>query len=99
MERTKFLLDEKDMPRQWYNILPDMPVPMDPPLSPQTLKPAGPEDFTPLFPMGLIMQEMSQDRYIDIPDEVLDVYALYRPSPLFRARRLEAALGTPAKIY
>lgn len=99
MERTKFLLDEKDMPRQWYNILPDMPVPMDPPLSPQTLKPAGPEDFTPLFPMGLIMQEMSQDRFIDIPDEVLDIYKLYRPSPLFRARRLEAALGTPAKIY
>ncbi|MFH1737237.1 MAG: TrpB-like pyridoxal phosphate-dependent enzyme [Actinomycetota bacterium] len=99
MERTKFLLDEKDMPRQWYNILPDMPVPMDPPLNPQTLKPAGPEDFTPLFPMGLIMQEMSQDRFIDIPDEVLDLYKLYRPSPLFRARRLEAALGTPAKIY
>lgn len=99
MERTKIILEERDMPRQWYNILPDMPVAMDPPLSPQTLKPAGPEDFAPLFPMALIMQEMSQDRFIDIPEEVLDVYKLYRPSPLFRARRLEKALGTPAKIY
>ncbi len=99
MDRTKIILEERDMPTKWYNILPDMPTPLPPPLSPQTLKPAGPEDFAPLFPMALIQQEMSDERYIDIPEEVLDVYKLYRPSPLFRARRLEKALGTPAKIF
>lgn len=87
------------MPTQWYNILPDLPEPMAPPLHPGTLQPATAEDFAPLFPMALIEQEMSQERYIDIPGEVLDVYKLWRPSPLFRARRLEKLLGTPARIY
>ena len=87
------------MPTQWYNIVPDLPAPPPPALHPGTLQPAGPEDFAPLFPMALIMQEVSQDRYIDIPGGVLDVYRQWRPSPLFRAHRLEEALGTPAKIY
>lgn len=87
------------MPTQWYNIVPDLPAPPPPALHPGTLQPAGPEDFAPLFPMELIMQEVSQERYIDIPGGVLDVYRQWRPSPLFRAHRLEQALGTPAKIY
>jgi len=96
---NKILLTEDEMPTQWYNILPDLPEPMAPPLHPGTLQPATAEDFAPLFPMALIEQEMSQERYIDIPGEVLDVYKLWRPSPLFRARRLEKLLGTPARIY
>ncbi len=95
----KYTLTEDEMPTQWYNIIPDLPSPPPPALHPGTLQPAGPEDFAPLFPMELIMQEVSQERYIDIPGGVLDVYRQWRPSPLFRAHRLEAALGTTAKIY
>ena len=95
----KYTLTEDEMPTQWYNIVPDLPSPPPPALHPGTLQPAGPEDFAPLFPMELIMQEVSQERYIDIPGGVLDVYRQWRPSPLFRAHRLEAALNTPAKIY
>ncbi|HUV82976.1 MAG TPA: TrpB-like pyridoxal phosphate-dependent enzyme [archaeon] len=99
MLNTKILLDENEIPKQWYNILPDLPTPLEPPLNPATKEPIGPEDLLPIFPMGLIMQEVSQDRYIDIPEEVRDIYRLWRPSPLYRAHRLEAALKTPAKIY
>ena len=95
----KILLDESEMPTQWYNLVPDLPSPPPPPLHPGTLQPVGPEDLAPLFPMDLIMQEVTQERYVDIPGEVLDVYRLWRPSPLFRAHRLEKALGTPARIY
>ena len=98
-EQYKFLLNENEMPKQWYNIIPDLPNPLPPPLSPQTMEPIGPEDLAPLFPMGLILQEVSQDSYIDIPQPVLDLYKLYRPSPLFRAIRLEKALGTKSRIY
>jgi len=96
---NKILLTEDEMPTQWYNIIPDLPEPMAPPLHPGTLQPATAEDFAPLFPMELIKQEMSQERFIDIPGDVLDIYKLWRPSPLFRARRLEKLLGTPARIY
>ncbi len=99
MTVKKYVLSEKDMPRKWYNIMADMPTPMEPPLHPGTGKPCGPEDLAPIFPMNLIEQEVSQDRWIDIPDEVLDKYAIWRPSPLFRAYNLEKALETPAKIY
>jgi len=99
MERTKFILDEKDMPTQWYNILPDMPEPLPPHLHPGTGKPLGPDDLAPLFPMGLIMQEVSQERYIDIPEEVQAIYHTWRPTILHRAYRLEKALDTPAKIF
>ncbi len=95
----QILLSPKDMPRQWYNIQADLPSPLEPPLHPVTKQPVGPDDLAPIFPMGLIMQEVSQERWIDIPEPVLDIYSLYRPSPLHRARRLEAALQTPAKIY
>jgi len=98
-EPTKILLDESEMPTSWYNIVPDLPAPPPPALHPGTHEPAGPDDFAPLFPMALIMQEVSQDRYIEIPEEVQEVYRLWRPSPLYRAHRLEKALGTPAKIY
>ena len=87
------------MPTQWYNIVPDLPAPPPPPLHPGTLQPVGPEDLAPLFPMDLILQEVTGERYVDIPGEVLDVYRLWRPSPLYRAHRLEKALGTPARIY
>ncbi len=93
------MLDEKEMPRQWYNILSDLKVPLTPPLHPATLQPMKPEEMAALFPMALLEQEMTNQRWITIPDEVLDVYALFRPSPLYRAHRLEKALGTPAKIY
>ncbi|MEM5948313.1 TrpB-like pyridoxal phosphate-dependent enzyme [Spirochaetia bacterium 38H-sp] len=88
------------MPRQWYNILADMPgAPMDPPLNPATKKPMGPDELAALFPMALIEQEVSTQRWIDIPEEILDVLAIWRPSPLYRAYNLEKALGTPARIY
>ncbi|UCH34620.1 MAG: TrpB-like pyridoxal phosphate-dependent enzyme [Armatimonadota bacterium] len=99
MPETKILLPEKEIPRQWYNIAADLPKPLDPPLHPGTRQPIGPDDLAPIFPMGLIMQEVSADRWIDIPDEVADAYRLYRPTPLYRAQRLEKALDTPAKIY
>ncbi|MFM7949480.1 MAG: TrpB-like pyridoxal-phosphate dependent enzyme, partial [Actinomycetales bacterium] len=94
---TKITLDESEMPTQWYNIIPDLPAPPPPPLHPGTLQPVGPDDLAPLFPMDLILQEVSSESYIDIPVEVLDVYRQWRPSPLFRARSLEKALGTPAR--
>ncbi len=99
MSQTKYTLPESEIPRQWYNIAADMPNPMKPPLHPGTKQPVGPDDLAPLFPMALIEQEVSTQRWIDIPDEVLDVLRLWRPTPLFRAHRLEKALGTPAKIY
>src|SRR3984957_19562629 len=98
-ERTKITLDESEIPRQWYNVVPDLPSPQPPPLHPGTLQPIGPADLAPLFPMELIRQEVATDRFIDIPAEVLDVYRLWRPTPLYRARRLEKALNTPARIY
>jgi tryptophan synthase beta chain len=98
-EQTKFLLNETDMPANWYNINADMPVAPAPVLNPQTLEPVTPEFLNVLFPMGLIMQEVSTDRYIQIPEEVRNIYKLWRPTPLIRAVRLEKALGTPAHIY
>lgn len=98
-DQHKYLLDESDMPTRWYNIIPDLPAPPPPPLHPGTKEPVGPEDLAPLFPMALILQEVSTDSYIDIPEPVLDIYRLWRPSPLYRAVRLEKALGTPARIY
>ncbi|OFW68361.1 MAG: TrpB-like pyridoxal-phosphate dependent enzyme [Actinobacteria bacterium RBG_13_63_9] len=95
----KFLLPEDRIPTAWYNLAADLPAPPPPPLHPGTLQPAGPDDLAPLFPMGLIMQEMSPERMIEIPDEVRDIYRLWRPTPLMRAARWEKALGTPAKIY
>ncbi len=99
MSERKIILSEKDMPRQWYNIQADMPNPAQPPLNPATKQPAGPDDLSPIFPMPLIEQEVSTERFIDIPEEVLEIYTTWRPSPLFRAYNLEKALGTPAKIY
>jgi tryptophan synthase beta chain len=99
VNQHKIMLDESEMPTQWYNIIPDLPEPPPPPLHPGTLQPVGPEDLMPLFPMDLILQEVTGERYVDIPGEVLDVYRQWRPSPLFRAHRLEKALGTPAHIY
>ena len=98
-DQHKYLLDESDMPTRWYNIIPDLPAPPPPPLHPGTKEPVGPEDLAPLFPMALILQEVSTESYIDIPEPVLDIYRLWRPSPLYRAVRLEKALGTPARIY
>jgi len=99
MDETKIMMNEKEMPTQWYNILADLPFEMPPVLHPGTGQPIGPADLAPLFPMGLILQEVSTDRWIDIPDEVQDVYKLWRPTPMYRARRWEKALDTPAKIY
>jgi tryptophan synthase beta chain len=99
VNQHKIMLDESEMPTQWYNIIPDLPQPPPPPLHPGTLQPLGPEDLAPLFPMDLILQEVTGERYVDIPGEVLDIYRLWRPSPMFRAHRLEKALGTPARIY
>ncbi|MFN2560530.1 MAG: TrpB-like pyridoxal phosphate-dependent enzyme [Jatrophihabitans sp.] len=96
---TKILLDESEQPTRWYNLLHDLPTPPPPVLHPGTLQPVGPDDLAPLFPMDLIMQEVTTDQYVEIPGAVLDVYRLWRPSPLFRAHRLEKALGTPARIY
>ena len=99
MEVKKIFLPESEMPRQWYNIMADMPTPMEPPLHPGTGEPVGPEDLAPIFPMNLIEQEVSQERWIDIPEEVLEKYAIWRPTPLYRAYALEKHLDTPAKIY
>jgi len=96
---TKILLDESRIPRRWYNVVADLPAPPPPPLHPGTREPVGPEDLAPLFPIDLIEQEVSLERYLDIPEEVREVYRLWRPTPLYRARRLEKALGTPARIY
>ncbi|MBM3407554.1 MAG: TrpB-like pyridoxal phosphate-dependent enzyme [Betaproteobacteria bacterium] len=96
---TKYQLDESQMPRVWYNIQADLPVALPPVLHPGTLQPIGPADLAPLFPMDLILQEVSTEREIEIPEPVREVYRLWRPSPLYRAHRLEKALGTPAKIF
>ncbi|MGB0630594.1 MAG: TrpB-like pyridoxal phosphate-dependent enzyme [Alphaproteobacteria bacterium] len=98
-DTVKYLLEEKDIPTHWYNIMADLPEPMAPPLHPGTGEPIGPEDLAPLFPMELIKQEVSTDREVEIPEEVRDIFKQWRPTPLFRARRLEKALDTPAKIY
>src|SRR5690242_3163892 len=95
----KILLPESEQPTRWYNVLHDLPTPPPPVLHPGTGQPVGPEDLAPLFPMDLILQEVSTDQYVEIPGDVLDVYRLWRPSPLYRAHRLEKALGTPARIY
>lgn len=92
-------LEQTQMPTHYYNILADMPAPMDPPLHPGTKQPAGPQDLSAIFPMDLIMQEVSQERFIEIPDEVRDLYRISRPTPLVRAANLENILDTPAKIY
>ncbi|MFU8767150.1 MAG: TrpB-like pyridoxal phosphate-dependent enzyme [Candidatus Methanoperedens sp.] len=99
MKKTKIMLDENDIPGKWYNILPDMPTPLSPPLNPATNEPVGPQDLAAIFPMELIKQEMSQDRFIPIPDEIREIYRSWRPSPMYRAHKLEAVLKTPAKIY
>ncbi|SHF46501.1 tryptophan synthase, beta chain [Desulforamulus putei DSM 12395] len=96
---TKILLNESEMPTRWYNIQADMPNLPKPPLHPGTRKPIGPQDLSAIFPDELIKQEVSQERWIDIPEEVQEIYRLWRPSPLYRARRLEKALDTPARIY
>ncbi len=96
---VRFDLPQSQIPRQWYNVQPDLPRPLPPVLHPGTHQPVGPDDLAPLFPMALIMQEVSQERHIDIPDEVREIYKLWRPTPLLRARRLEKALDTPAHIY
>ncbi|UCF28172.1 MAG: TrpB-like pyridoxal phosphate-dependent enzyme [Chloroflexota bacterium] len=98
-DKTRFTLNESDLPRSWYNLNADMPVPPAPVLNPQNMEPVTPDFLNVLFPMELIMQEVSTDRYIDIPEEVQDIYKLYRPTPLLRARRLEKILDTPAHIY
>ena len=95
----KVLLPEDELPKQWYNILPDLPEPLPPPINPATGKPLSPSDLEPIFAKELIRQEMSQERWIPIPEEVLDVYRIWRPTPLIRATRLEKYLGTPAHIY
>ncbi len=96
---TKVLLGEKQIPTHWYNVIPDLPGPLAPVLHPGTLKPITPQDLSPLFPMALVEQEVSAERWIPIPEPVRDIYRLWRPTPLYRARRLEQALGTPARIY
>ncbi len=99
MKVKKIFLPESELPRQWYNIMADMPTPMEPPLHPGTGQPVGPDDLAPIFPMNLIEQEVSTQRWIDIPEEVLEKYAIWRPTPLYRAYSLEKYLDTPAKIY
>src|SRR6478609_6372867 len=98
-DTVKYLLEEDRLPRDWYNIVADLPRPPEPVLHPGTLQPVGPQDLEPLFPTALIQQEVSAERSIEIPEPVRDVYRQWRPSPLYRARRLEKALGTPARIY
>jgi len=95
----KILLEEKDIPERWYNIQADLPRPLDPPIHPGTKQPIGPQDLAPLFPMEIIKQEVSRERWIEIPEEIREIYRLWRPAPLFRAKGLEKALDTPAKIY
>jgi len=99
MEQLKVTLEEKEIPRQWYNILADMPTPMSPPLHPGTGQPVGPDDLAPVFPMNLIEQEVSTERWIDIPEPVLEKLVIWRPSPLYRAKGLEKMLDAPVKIY
>lgn len=98
-EQIRYILNESDLPTRWYNVLADSPVPPQPVLHPVTMEPVTPDFLSVLFPMEIILQEVSSDRFIDIPEEVSEIYKLYRPTPLIRARRLEKALGTPAHIY
>lgn len=98
-DRNRYLLEEARMPGHWYNIAADLPQSMAPPLHPATGKPVCADDLAPLFPQAIIAQEMSQERWIDIPEPVREVFRMWRPAPLYRARRLERVLGTPAKIY
>src|SRR5437867_4072214 len=98
-DTVKFLLDEARLPEAWYNLAADLPEPLPPVLHPGTGEPVGPDDLAPLFPMQIILQEVATDRYVPIPEEVRSVYRQWRPTPLFRARRLEQALKTPARIY
>ncbi len=93
MQNTKILLDENDIPKKWYNILPDMSTPLSLLLNPATKEPIGPKDLSPIFPMELIRQEVSQERFITIPNEVRDIYALWRPSPLYRAHTTAISAG------
>src|SRR5438067_12156674 len=95
----KIVLDDSDIPERWYNILPDMPAPPAPYLHPATLQPMGPADLAPIFPQAIIMQEVSTEPWIEIPDQVREIYQMWRPSPLNRADRLDKALDTPAHIY
>lgn len=99
MAEKRIILDGKDLPTTWYNIIPDLPRPLDPPLNPATKEPVKPEDLSPIFPPSLIEQEMSNKRFIDIPGEIIDIYRIWRPTSLMRALRLEKALQTPARIY
>ncbi len=99
MKKYKIVLGEREIPQAWYNIQPDLPAPLSPPIHPGTGKPVGPQDLAPIFPMELIKQEVSQEKWIEIPDEVMRVYKLWRPSPLHRAFNLEKELKTPARIY
>ena len=99
MEPTKFLLDERSLPESWYNVVPDLPFELAPPLNPATREPVGPEAFAEIFPEEIIRQEVTAEPFVPIPEEVREIYALWRPTPLFRARRLEKALDTPARIY
>ena len=99
METIKYQLNETDVPKYWYNIVSDLPTPPPPVIHPGTGQPVGPNDLAPLFPMQIIMQEVSAERYIPIPEPVRDILLQWRPSPLYRARRLEKALDTPARIY
>jgi len=99
LEQTKFLLAESELPRSWYNIRADMPSPPQPVLHPGTGEPVGPDDLAPLFPMALILQEVSEEAEVAIPEEILDIYSLWRPTPLYRAHRLEQAIGTKSRIF
>jgi len=95
----RIILPPEETPNKWYNILPDLPKPLPPPIDPETKAPIKPEKLEAIFPKELIRQELSQDRWIPIPEEVQEVYQVWRPTPLYRALRLEKALKTPAKIY
>ncbi|MEE8443035.1 MAG: TrpB-like pyridoxal phosphate-dependent enzyme [Dehalococcoidia bacterium] len=99
MADNKIFLEEADLPKAWYNIAPDLPAPLPPVIHPGTKQPIGPDDLAPIFPMDIILQEVSQERYIEIPEEVREIYKLWRPTPLYRALRLEKALDTPARIF
>jgi len=98
-DQTKFVLPEAEIPKAWYNLLADLPFELPPVLHPGTKRPVGPDDLAPLFPLALISQEVTKERWVEIPGPVRDVYKLWRPTPLYRAHRLEKALQTPARVY